>query len=147
MLNFYVFSHVSRLLLSRCPNIGKSRGRYWPNKRKRKKKLCINFVSVFVNFPIYIYLISCIPIISKIKPSTLINQSPKDVIILFMYLHNVIPGNILVTSGDYGFFCYRADFLVQGNKFDTCFLFPTFTPTNALIRYINFLCLHCNQVH
>ena len=115
------------------------------NEKGKKNSASILFLSSLI-FQ-YIYLISCIPIILKIKPSTLINQSPKDVIILFMYLHNVIPGNILVTSGDYGFFCYRADFLVQGNKFDTCFLFPTFTPTNALIRYINFLCLHCNQVH
>ena len=110
------------------------------NEKGKKNSASILFLSSLI-FQ-YIYLISCIPIISKIKPSTLINQSPKDVIILFMYLHNVIPGNILVTSGDYGIFCYRADFLVQGNKFDTCFLFPTFTPTNALIRYINFLCLH-----
>ena len=115
------------------------------NEKGKKNSASILFLSSLI-FQ-YIYLISCIPIILKIKPSTLINQSPKDVIILFMYQHNVIPGNILVTSGDYGFFCYRADFLVQGNKFDTCFLFPTFTPTNALIRYINFLCLHCNQVH
>ena len=115
------------------------------NEKGKKNSASILFLSSLI-FQ-YIYLISCIPIISKIKPSTLINQSPKDVIILFIYLHNVIPGNILVTSGDYGFFCYTADFLVQGNKFDTCFLFPTFTPTNALIRYINFPCLHCNQVH
>ena len=78
------------------------------NEKGKKNSASILFLSSLI-FQ-YIYLISCIPIISKIKPSTLINQSPKDVIILFMYLHNVIPGNILVTSGDYVFFATEQTF-------------------------------------
>ena len=78
------------------------------NEKGKKNSASILFLSSLI-FQ-YIYLISCIPIISKIKPSTLINQSPKDVIILFMYLHNVIPGKILVPSGDYGFFATEQTF-------------------------------------